>query len=105
MFSHLGRIPISGSGTLNQEEYLERYRGLVKRYEAATERISTLEKKRSERMAKADAIGGFMFELMERDPPLEYFDERLWLEVINSVLVHHDGQLTFKFQNGMEVRV
>lgn len=78
---------------------------MVDRYEKIKGRMDTLEKKRSERMARADAIGGFMFELMERDQPLDFFDERLWLETIDCVYVRSDGLLTFKFQNGMEVRV
>lgn len=89
----------------NQEEYLTRYNGLVARYERAQTRIKSLEKERTERMAKADAIGGFMFRLRELDQPLEHFDQRLWLEVIDCVTVHRDGGLTFKFQNGTKVHV
>ena len=55
-------------------------------------------------MAKADAIGDFMFRLRELDQPMDHFDERLWLDVIDRVVVHRDG-LTFKFQNGKEIRV
>lgn len=51
-----------------------------------------------------DAIGGFMFRLREMDQPMDHFDERLWLDVIDHVVVHRDG-LTFKFQNGKEIRV
>ena len=54
--------------------------------------------------AKADAIGGFMFRLREMDQPMDHFDERLWLDVIDRVVAHRDG-LTFKFQNGKEIRV
>lgn len=55
-------------------------------------------------MAKADAIGGFMFRLRELNQPMDHFDERLWLDVIDCVVVHRDG-LTIKFQNGKEIRV
>lgn len=89
----------------DQDEYLARYNGLVERYENAQRRIKELDKERTERMAKADAIGGFMFRLRELDQPLEHFDERLWLEVIDHVTVHGDGELTFKFQNGSEISV
>ena len=65
--------------------------------------LKDLEKERTERMAKADAIGGFMFRLRELDQSLKYFDERLWLEMIDSVTVQQDG--CFKFQNGSKVRV
>ena len=69
------------------------------------ELLQELEKEHTERMAKADAIGGFMFRLRELDQPLEHFDEWLWLDVIDSVTVHRDGDLTYKSQNGTEVRV
>ena len=88
----------------DQDEYLARYNGLVERYEKAQGRIKALEKERTERMAKADAIGGFMFRLRELDQPLEHFDQRLWLEVIDHVTVQRDG-LIFRFQNGTKKRV
>ena len=89
----------------DQEEYLARYNGLVDRYEKVQTRIKELEKKRTERMAKADAIGGFMFRLRELDQPLEHFDERLWLDTIECATVSRDWDLTFKFWNGNKVRV
>lgn len=95
----------NSSIALDQDDYRARYNGLVERYEKAEGRVKELEKKRTERMAKADAIGAFMFRLRELEQPLEHFDERLWLEVIDCVTVHGDGTLTFKFQNGTEVRV
>lgn len=70
----------------------------------AQDRLKELERKRTERMAKADAIGGFMFRLRELNQPMDHFDERLWLDVIDCVVVHRDG-LTIKFQNGKEIRV
>lgn len=90
---------------MNQEEYFNRYASLSARFDSAKIKISDLEKKRSQRQAKADAIGGFMFRLKESELPLEYFDERLWLEVIDYVLVNGDGSLRFKFQNGTEIEV
>ena len=93
------------STAMDQAEYLSRYNRLVERYERAQERVKQLEKKRTERMAKADAIGAFMFRLRELDQPLEHFDNRLWLDVIDSVTVQRDGKLIFKFQHGPEVLV
>lgn len=88
----------------DQDEYLARYNGLVERHENAQARLKALEKDRTERMAKVDAIGGFMFRLRELEQPLEYFDERLWLEVIDCVMVQRD-EIIFRFQNGSEIRV
>jgi hypothetical protein len=55
-------------------------------------------------MAKEDAIVAFMFRFRELDQSLEHFDERFWLEVIDCVIIHRDGLLTFKFQNRKEAR-
>ena len=93
------------SKAIDQNDYNTRYDGLIERYDKAQDRIKTLERCRVERRVKADIIGNMMFRLRELDQPLEFFDGRLWLEVIESVLVHSDGVLTFKFYNGSEVSV
>lgn len=49
-----------------------------------------------------DAIGAFMFEMQELDILTE-FDEKLWLTVIDTVTVHTDGWMRFKFQGGTEI--
>ena len=102
---YLGSKVWNSTTAIDQEEYTARYSGLVERYDRAQARINDLEKQRTERMAKADAIGGFTFRLRELDQPLEHFDERLWLDVIDIVTVYHNGDLTFKFQNGREIMV
>ena len=62
----------------------------------------TLAAIKNARQAQADAIGAFMFEVQELDT-LSEFDEKLWLTVIDTVNVHADGRMTFKFQGGTEI--
>lgn len=95
----------NSSMALDQEEYMARYTKLEERCNGVLDRIKELKKQRVERMIKADAIGGFMFRLREMDQALEFFDDRLWLEVIDVVQVERNGKLIFKFQNGVEVAV
>lgn len=45
-----------------------------------------------------------MFEVQELEA-LTDFDEKLWLTVIDTVTVHVDGRMTFKFQGGPEIDV
>lgn len=87
----------------DQATYLERYNGLAERYETAKVRLEKLQAAKAQREAKAEDIGGFMFELAEYGESLTEFDDRLWLTVIDTVTVHRDGQLTFKFQTGHEM--
>ncbi len=86
----------------NQEEYAARYNGFVERYEKAKTRVEELRSIKTARQAQADAIGAFMFEVQELDT-LSEFDEKLWLTVIDTVTVHADGRMIFKFQGGTEI--
>ena len=80
----------------NQEEYAARYNGFVERYEKAKARLEQLRTTKAAREAQAEAIGTFMFEMQELDTITE-FDEKLWLTSIDTVTVHADGRMTFKF--------
>lgn len=86
----------------DQEEYTARYNSFVERYEKAKSRVEELRTMKAAREAQAEAIGAFMFEVQELDTLTE-FDEKLWLTVIDTVTVHADGRLTFKFQGGTEI--
>ena len=83
----------------NQEEYAARYNGFVERYEKAKAQFEQLRTTKAKREAQAEAIGAFMFEVQELDILTE-FDEKLWLNTIDTVTVHADGRMTFKFQGG-----
>lgn len=43
-----------------------------------------------------------MFEMQELDTLTE-FDEKLWLIIIDTVTVHADGRMTFKFHGIIEI--
>ena len=87
----------------SQEEYAERYNGYVARYDAAKAKLDALQKKKETRLAKAEAIGGFMFVLSEQGCELTKFDEPLWIAMVQKVTAYHDGRLVFTFQNGTEL--
>ena len=86
----------------NQEEYAARYNGFVERYEKAKAQLEQLRTTKTAREAQAEAIGAFMFEMQELDT-INEFDEKLWLTIIDTVTVHADGRMTFKFQGGTEI--
>lgn len=71
----------------------------VQRYEKAKARLEQLRTAKAAREARAEAIRAFMFEMQEPDTITE-FDEKLWLTTIDTVTVHADGRMTFKFQGG-----
>lgn len=88
----------------NQEEYAARYNGFVERYEKAKAQLEQLRATKAAREAQAEAIGAFMFEVQELDALTE-FDEKLWLTIIDTITIHADRRMTFKFQGGTEIEV
>ena len=56
-----------------------------------------------QRKAQVDSISAFMFELHETGEPITEFDSKLWLSVIDCVVVRHNGTLLFRFRNVMEI--
>ena len=87
----------------SQEEYTERYNSYVARYDAAKAKLDALQQKKDQRLVEAEAIGGFMFAVHEREAGVTEFDNALWLTVVQKATAYHDGRLVFTFQNGMEI--
>ena len=83
----------------NQEEYIARCNRFVERYEKAKAELEQLRTTKAAREAQAEAIGAFMFEVQELDTITE-FDKKLWLTIIDTVTIHADGRMTYKFQGG-----
>ena len=86
----------------NQEEYIARCNRFVERYEKAKAQLEQLRTTKAAREAQAEAIGALMFEVQELDALTE-FDEKLWLIIIDTVTVHADGRMTFKFHGSIEI--
>ena len=96
-------IETNATTALDQAEYETRYNSLMRRFENAKKKHDELVRQKAERENKAIMIGGFMFEMMERDQPLKEFDDHLWLVAIDHVTAYHDGRLVFQFKSGLEV--
>jgi len=87
----------------NQDEYEKRYNSYLERYNSLKAKVERLQARREERKWQEISIGAFMFEIMERDEALTEFDNKLWTTTVESVTVHADGRLVFRFKNGIEI--
>ena len=96
-------IAANSASEQDQEAFQERYDGYVREYEALKQQAQDLTEQREKRMMKANAIGGQLFAMSELGQTIEAFDENLWLAVIDKVIVHKDGTMTFRFMSGTEV--
>lgn len=89
----------------DQEAYLERYKGLKARYEAATQRLKQIEGQRTERKQRRQKMLEFIRMLESIDGLLTEFDEGLWNATVAKVTVNVDGVMVFRWKNGMEVSI
>ena len=76
----------------------------MERYEKDEAQLEQFRTTKAAQESQAEAIGAFMFEVQEMDTLTE-FDEKLWLTIIDTVTVHDNGRITFKFQGGTEIDV
>jgi DNA invertase Pin-like site-specific DNA recombinase len=89
----------------DQDVYLERYKGLKVRYEAATQRLKQIEDQRTERKNRRQKMLEFIQMLEHTDGLLTDFDEGLWNATVETVTVQIDGGLGFRWRNGMETKI
>ena len=74
----------------------------MERFRQINEQITFLEADKVKRLAKAKALERFEREAENRPLVLDAFDEKLWLAVVDQVTVGMDGEMVFRFRNGLE---
>lgn len=98
-------IAENASKVIDQEEYQKQYEKRVEHYDTVKLRMDTLTNRRKNKLAKAEAIGAFMFELIECSEILSEFDEKLWQIAVTNVTISNDNSVTFNFQNGTKYTI
>ena len=89
----------------NQEEYQKHYEGLVARYDTAKARFDEVTEVISAKEAQSERLAGFIKRLKAQTEPVAEFDSRLWVGMVDYVMVGVDKGLTVVFRDGTEVRV
>jgi len=90
--------------TVDQDEWKARYNGYLERQRVANERTEDLESAKRERLGRSLMIDGFIRDIENRELAVTEFDEKLWVAIIDRVVVERDGAMLFRFKNGLEVR-
>lgn len=88
---------------IEQSDYTERYNKLTEKHEELQNRYAELRRQREERLCKADALGEFLFRLSELDLLELSFDNSLWNWSVERVAVFADGEMRFRFKNGVDI--
>ena len=86
------------------EEYNKRYEQLSERYEKLRLRHEELLKQKNSKQAKAIKLTAFISSLENSEDQIQYWNEMIWMLIVESATVHRDSSITFKFYNGLTVK-
>ncbi len=93
----------SNSGRKAVENYNERYDAYCERYNAAKQKFEETQHLKITRSFQVDIIECFMFEIKNLpNLPITY-SNRLWMALIDKVIVMPDETLIFVFKNGQKI--
>lgn len=88
---------------LDQGDYQQKYKTYVERYEVVKDRLTEINEQRFEHITKREHITRFLKLLKQSSELLTEFDEELWYSTVDTVTVHLEHKLTFKFKDGTEL--
>lgn len=88
----------------SQDEYRQRYEGLVCRFETAKHRFVEAGNLLSEKKARRDMVESFIDSLRKQDGLISEFDEQLWYGLVDYAAVYSKDDVRFAFINGMIIQ-
>lgn len=98
-------IKKNASVAQSQEAYALEAERIEKRYNAAFEHYTTLEKEKEMRMRKSKEISAFIATLKKQPLTVPEWNERLWITLLDNAIVQRDGSIVFCFKSGKEIKV
>lgn len=89
---------------LDQEEYQNRYNGLVERFGLAKARHTRITEEITDKQIRLSTMSSFLFTLCRQDNLLTEFDENLWSSLVDYVTVYDKEDIRFTFKNGTVIQ-
>ena len=95
----------NASTAQSQEAYLKKYEALTKRYETAAAELERLQSLRTARSQQDKKMALYIRILKKQPEVMHDWNDTIWTVMVEKAIVHKDGQITFVFQNGTDIRV
>lgn len=67
--------------------------------------MEELKRKRQDRQARLQEIQMYMKTVVSQNGELQEFDPRVWLDVIEKVVVFNGGRMVFRFKDGRTIEI
>ena len=95
----------NASSAQSQEAYLRKYEALNQRYEKAATALARLKTTRTLKEQQDKQMGLFIRTLQKQPEMLDEWNDTIWTVMVEKAIIHRDGQITFIFYNGTEIKV
>ena len=89
---------------LDQDEYSERYNGLVSRYEAVKAQFDEVTQAIADKADRKKLLEQFLHTVETQEPVTE-FDERLWSSLVDFVTVNSEKDICVTFKDETEIKL
>jgi site-specific DNA recombinase len=89
---------------LDQEEYQERYNGLVDRFDLAKARHAAITEKITDKQTRFGTMNDFLNALRKQEDLITEFDAELWCSLVDFGTVYDKDDVRFTFKNGTEIQ-
>ena len=97
-------IKENSRSSMTQDDYNKKFAELTNRYERAQEKHNELIKARDNKKVQALNLKAFISNLKRVDDKLSEWNEPIWMLMVKSAVVHKNKSITFKLNNGNEIR-
>ena len=95
----------NASTAQSQEAYLRKYEALTERYEKAAAELERLQNLRTTQRQKDKKMALYIRTLKKQPVVLREWSDTIWTLMVEKAIVHRNGEITFVFKNGTEVKV
>lgn len=89
---------------VTQDDYNKKYGELMNRYERTKEKHEAHIKSRDAKKSQEITLKAFLTNLKKADDKLSDWNEYIWLLLVKNAIVHRDKRITFKLNNGKQIR-
>ena len=97
-------IKENSKSSMTQDDYNKKFAELTNRYERIQEKHNELIKARDNKKVQTLNLKAFISHLKRVDDKLSEWNEPLWMLLVKSAVVHKNKSITFKLNNGNEIR-
>lgn len=93
------------NGEIDEDAFNKRYSALESRFNKTKNEMNELIELVSDKKRRSIKVNAYIKYLKEQPEQLPAWGKRIWMVLVEQAIVHRDKTITFKFFDGMEIRV